>query len=80
MRRGTSRGRAASSKAVVVSAVIGVFSAVAGVYASYYLNIASGPAVVLAATLVFLVVLGLAAARGRRGAAAASAPTVSEAA
>ncbi len=51
---------------MIVSAVIGVFSGVAGIYASYYLNIASGPAVVLVATLVFLAVLGLAALRGRR--------------
>lgn len=53
---------------MAVAAIIGVFSGVVGVYASYYLNIASGPAVVLVATLVFLVVLGLAAVRGRRGA------------
>ncbi|MBP9500603.1 MAG: metal ABC transporter permease [Candidatus Promineofilum sp.] len=51
---------------MIVSAAIGVFSGVAGIYASYYLNIASGPAVVLVATLVFLAVLGLAALRGRR--------------
>jgi manganese/iron transport system permease protein len=53
---------------MVVAAIIGVFSGVVGVYASFYLNIASGPAVVLVATLVFLVVLGVAAAGGRRGA------------
>ena len=52
---------------MIVSAVIGVFSGVAGVYASYYLNIASGPAVVLVATAVFLVVLALSAVRGRYG-------------
>lgn len=52
---------------MAVSAAIGVFSGVVGVYMSYYLNIASGPAVVLVATSVFLVVLGLAAMRGRRG-------------
>jgi len=51
---------------MAVAAAIGVFSGVAGVYASYYLNIASGPAVVLAATLVFLVTLALAALRNRR--------------
>ncbi len=51
---------------MVVSASIGVFSGVIGIYASYYLNIASGPAVVLVATLVFLIVLGLAAIRGKR--------------
>lgn len=53
---------------MAVSAVIGVFSGVVGVYASYYLNIPSGPAVVLVATLVFLLVLALAAVRQRRGA------------
>ncbi len=52
---------------MLVSAIIGVFSGVTGVYASYYLNIASGPAVVLVATAVFLVVLALVAARGRVG-------------
>lgn len=62
---------------MALSAAIGVFSGVAGVYASYYLNIASGPAVVLVATAIFLVVLGLAAVRGRakRGAA----PAITEA-
>lgn len=57
---------------MVVSAAIGVFSGVAGIYASYYLNIASGPAVVLVATLVFLAVLGLAALRDRRSLPASS--------
>ncbi|MBW7959322.1 MAG: metal ABC transporter permease [Anaerolineae bacterium] len=51
---------------MVVSAAIGVFSGVTGVYVSYYLNIASGPAVVLVATCVFLLILGLAAIRNRR--------------
>jgi len=58
---------------MLVSAAIGVFSGVAGVYASYYLNIASGPAVVLVATLLFLVILGLAGLRGRRSLSAAGA-------
>ncbi|MBP6015750.1 MAG: metal ABC transporter permease [Candidatus Promineofilum sp.] len=53
---------------MVVSAVIGVFSGVVGVYASYYLNIPSGPAVVLVATLIFLLGLAVAAVRERRGA------------
>ncbi len=57
---------------MIVSAAIGVFSGVAGIYASYYLNIASGPAVVLVATLVFLAVLGLAALRDRRSLPASS--------
>jgi manganese/iron transport system permease protein len=41
---------------MVVSALIGAFSGVAGLYASYYLNVASGPAVVLVATTIFLLV------------------------
>ena len=55
---------------MVVSAAIGVFSGVVGVYASYYLNIPSGPAVVLVATLIFLIVLAATAVR-RRGTLAA---------
>jgi len=53
---------------MAVAAAIGSFSGVVGVYVSYYLNIASGPAVVLVATLLFLLVLALTSARGRRGA------------
>ncbi len=59
---------------MIVSAIIGVFSGVVGVYASYYLNIPSGPAVVLVATLIFLLGLVVAAGRGRRGAPAMTAP------
>lgn len=47
-----------------VAAFIGAFSGVAGLYASYYLNIASGPAVVLVATLIFFVVFLFAPGRG----------------
>jgi len=47
-----------------VAALIGAFSSVAGLYASYYLNIASGPAVVLVATLIFFIVFLLAPGRG----------------
>ncbi len=47
-----------------VAALIGAFSGVAGLYASYYMNIASGPAVVLVATLIFLVVFLFAPGRG----------------
>ncbi|MFW5943437.1 MAG: metal ABC transporter permease [Chloroflexota bacterium] len=49
---------------MAVSAVIGVLSGVSGLYASYYLNIASGPAVVLAATAIFAVVFLFAPGRG----------------
>ena len=40
---------------MLVSAVIGVVSAVVGLYASYYLNISSGGAIVLVATVVFVI-------------------------
>ncbi len=49
---------------MLVSAGIGVFSGVAGVYASFYWNIASGPAVVLVATAVFIIVFLTAPGRG----------------
>ncbi len=51
---------------MAVAATIGAFSGVVGVYVSYYLNIASGPAVVLVATLIFLIVLALTGLRARR--------------
>ena len=47
-----------------VSGLIGAFSGVVGVYASYYLNVASGPAVVLVATAIFILVFLLAPGRG----------------
>ncbi|NHZ71738.1 MAG: manganese ABC transporter permease, partial [Aquificales bacterium] len=49
---------------MVVAAFIGAFSGVAGVYASYYLNVASGPAVVLVATMIFLLVFLFAPGQG----------------
>ena len=49
---------------MVVAASIGAFSGVSGVYASYYLNVASGAAVVLVATLIFVLVFLLAPGRG----------------
>jgi ABC-type Mn2+/Zn2+ transport system permease subunit len=39
---------------MAVSAAIGSFSSVAGLYASFYLDVASGPAIVLVATLIFV--------------------------
>jgi len=45
---------------MAVSAVIGAVSGVTGVYVSFYLNVASGAAVVLVATLIFVVVFTLA--------------------
>ncbi|MBS1254067.1 MAG: Manganese transport system membrane protein MntB [Anaerolineales bacterium] len=38
---------------MVISAVIGAVSGVAGLYLSYYWNVASGPAIVLVATAIF---------------------------
>lgn len=47
-----------------ISAAIGAFSGVAGVYLSFYLNIASGAAVVLVATLFFVLAFLFAPNRG----------------
>lgn len=47
-----------------VSALIGAFSSVAGLYVSFYVKIASGAAVVLTATAIFLVVFLIAPRRG----------------
>ncbi|MCC6147136.1 MAG: metal ABC transporter permease [Anaerolineaceae bacterium] len=47
-----------------LSAMIGVFSSVAGLYFSFYWNIASGAAIVLTATLVFVLVFLFAPHRG----------------
>lgn len=49
---------------MIVAAVIGVLSNVTGLYVSFYLNIAAGPAMVLVATLVFAVIFVLAPERG----------------
>jgi ABC-type Mn2+/Zn2+ transport system permease subunit len=43
-------------KGMLVSAVIGAISAVTGLYLSYYLNMVSGSAIVLMATVIFLLV------------------------
>ena len=40
---------------MIVSAIIGAVSSVIGLYISYYINIASGSAIVLTATLIFFV-------------------------
>ncbi len=49
---------------MAVSALIGVVSAVGGLYASYYLNVASGGAIVLVATAIFVVAFLFAPGRG----------------
>lgn len=47
-----------------ISAAIGAFSSVAGLYASFYINVASGAAVVLIATAIFVIVFLFAPERG----------------
>ena len=49
---------------MVMSACIGAFSGIVGVYASFHLNVASGAAVVLVATLIFVLVFLFAPGRG----------------
>lgn len=49
---------------MIVAALLGVFSNVSGLYISYYLNIASGPTMVLVATLIFGLVFLFAPGRG----------------
>jgi ABC-type Mn2+/Zn2+ transport system permease subunit len=51
---------------MVLGAAIGAFSAVAGLYLSYYAAMASGPAIVLTATAIFAVVFLLRRVRPRR--------------
>jgi len=50
---------------MVVSAAVGAFSSVAGLYASFYLNVASGAAIVLVATAIFFAVFVFALLRGQ---------------
>lgn len=49
---------------MIVGALIGALSGAVGLYASFYLNIASGPAVVLVATLIFGIAFLFAPERG----------------
>lgn len=49
---------------MALSAVAGALASVVGLYASYYLNIASGPAIVLAATALFALAFLFAPQRG----------------
>jgi ABC-type Mn2+/Zn2+ transport system permease subunit len=49
---------------MAVSAVIGAASSVTGLYVSYYLNVASGAAVVLTTTAIFIVAFVAAPRRG----------------
>lgn len=52
------------SSMMLVSAALGALSSVVGLYISYYLNIVSGSAIVLTATMIFMLVFLL--KRGRR--------------
>jgi ABC-type Mn2+/Zn2+ transport system permease subunit/Mn-dependent DtxR family transcriptional regulator len=52
------------SRMLTISAVVGVISAVVGLYASYYWNVSSGAAIVLVATLLFFVAMLFAPKRG----------------
>ena len=52
------------SSMMVVAAIFGAFSSVVGLYVSFYLNIAPGPAIVLAATASFLAAFLFAPRRG----------------
>jgi manganese/iron transport system permease protein len=49
---------------MVLAAAIGAFSGMTGLYLSYYTNIASGPAIVLVCTALFLLVFLFAPQRG----------------
>lgn len=49
---------------MLIAALIGAFSSVAGLYVSFYVNVASGAAVVLIATIIFLLVFLFAPGRG----------------
>ncbi len=49
---------------MVLAAIIGAASAVTGLYLSFYVNVASGPAIVLVCTLFFLLAFAIAPHRG----------------
>jgi manganese/iron transport system permease protein len=49
---------------MLIAALIGAFSSLAGLYLSFYVNVASGAAVVLIATFIFLLVFLFAPTRG----------------
>lgn len=53
------------SKMMILAAIFASLSGVIGLYFSYYLSIASGAAIVLTATMFFMIVLGWKRFRGR---------------
>jgi len=54
------------SRMMWIAAAIAVFSGITGLYLSYYLNLASGAAIVLTCTAVFVIVWGITAIHRRR--------------
>lgn len=54
------------SRIMWIAAAIAVFSGITGLYLSYYLNLASGAAIVLTCTALFAIVWGITAIRRRR--------------
>jgi len=55
------------SRMMLVASLVGLFSAVAGLYVSFYLDVASGPAIVILATAIFVFVFLLAPGSGLLG-------------
>ena len=53
-------------KMLILSTVLGAFCGLAGIYASWYVDVSSGASVVLFASLIFLAVLAYTALRDRR--------------
>ena len=53
-------------KLIILSLILGMLTAIAGMYASYYLNAASGATIVLVATLLFSIVIGVTEITKRR--------------
>jgi len=47
-----------------ISSIVGVLASVTGLYLSFYLNIASGAAIVLSATVIFILVFLFAPGKG----------------
>lgn len=53
-------------KMIILSFLIGAITSVIGMYASYYLNAASGATIVLVGALLFAIVMGITGIRGRK--------------
>ncbi len=52
------------STMMIVSAVIGIFSSLAGLFVSYYLNVSTGASIVLICTAIFILILIFSPLRG----------------